>query len=77
MKRHTTHRRAHSCVMVYPSGEREPMPRYTDQISIWIRSNKTFHPAAALFVDGECRYPGILPDATLDALKRELSQPAA
>lgn len=74
MKRYAAPR-CHSCVMVYPSGERETMPRYTSQVRIWILSNKTFHPAAALFVDGVCRYPGNFPAATLDALKRELSQP--
>lgn len=73
MKRHATHRRAHSCVMVYPSGEREPMPRYTDQISIWLRSNKTFHPSAALFVDGQCRYKGHLSDDEIQRLEGELA----
>ena len=69
--------RIHTCVMVHPSGVRETMPRRTAQIRIWILSNKSFHPAAALFVDGDCRYAGDLPSATLDALKRELSQPSS
>ncbi|WP_136419944.1 hypothetical protein [Herbaspirillum sp. ST 5-3] len=73
MKRPAIDRRIHRCVMVYPSGEREVMHRHTHQLNIWIQANKTFHRAAALFVDGKCRYPGHLPGATLEDLKRELS----
>lgn len=56
MKAPTVHR----CLMVYPSGAREEIPRLTGQIRIWLVSNKTFHPSAALFVDGQCRYQGHL-----------------
>lgn len=52
--------RIHRCLMVYPNGAREEIPRLTSQIPVWLKSNQTFHPSAALFVDGQCRYQGHL-----------------
>lgn len=65
--------RPHRCLMVYPSGVREEIPRMTSQIRIWILSNKTFHPTAALFVDGKCRYQGRIPDEKIATIEGEIN----
>jgi hypothetical protein len=62
----------HRCLMVYPSGAREALPRMTGQLHIWILSNKSFHPSAALFVDGRCRYEGHLSADEIKKLEGEL-----
>lgn len=62
----------HSCVMAYPDGYRLEEPRRTPNLRVWILSNKTFHPSAALFVDGACRYPGHLTDEQIAAVQRDL-----
>lgn len=61
----------HRCLMVYPSGSREEMPRRTGQLSMWLKSNRTFHPAAALFVDGQCEYKGHLSDEEITRIEGE------
>jgi hypothetical protein len=52
----------HQCLQVYPDGEREQTSRRSSQVPLWLKSNITFHPAAALFVDGQQRYQGHLTD---------------
>lgn len=61
----------HRCLMVYPSGAREEMPRRTAQLALWLQSNLTFHPSAALFVDGQCKYRGHLSDEEIHLIEGE------
>lgn len=67
--------RKHSCILVYPDGVHVPEPRYTWQISVWIKSNITFHPSAAIFVDGMCRYHGHLTDEQIASALQKINSP--
>ncbi|RJG06271.1 hypothetical protein D3870_09825 [Noviherbaspirillum cavernae] len=71
MKAAIRHDHVHRCVMVYPDGMRLTEPRRTANLRIWILSNRTFHPTAALFVDGKCRYRGHLSDEAIHQLEGE------
>lgn len=71
MNRNRQSQLIHSCLLVRPTGERESEPRMSRQISIWLYANRTFHPTAALFVDGKCRHAGSLPDEAIHRIEGE------
>lgn len=61
------------CVRIEKNGARATDLRDDDVVDLWIRFNRDFRPASALFVDGSCRNTGIFTETECKELAEALA----